>query len=551
MIPRHVRAVIALGALALVQSTLAIDFVQSDINPMQCGAGESCSVIQAAAAHKSAPSERVQGASGEMMAVKQQQLFEWLSASQAPVDKAAFSVQLTQQDLVDIGETPDANGVILRPDPRKVQVGVDKEFLFDVRFDSLRDKRLTGAQPHMGGTVAEGLSGELVWTAQAYSKGASALRIGIEEFDLPASAELYVYSASGQAFGPYTGRGPTSEGYFWSNTIMGDTVTLQFHYYGPRDAASLKNLGFSIASITHIGSRFPLADFVGGNETGEKAHCSYNASCVEPASASGGAPVGGAKDAVALMIYNSQGGAFICSGGLLADTDNASVIPYFLTANHCISKGREANSLETFFDFDTDCADRYAQNGSYPGTNGSSIKSTNRTSDYTLLQLDQTPGGNRVYLGWNNSPVAFNNGADLYRISHPAGAPQAYSHHTVDTGKGTCSVWPRGDWIYSNDEFGATEGGSSGSPVLNAAGEVVGQLSGACGTDVNNTCNTVDNATVDGALAAYYSAVAPFLDPSGGPGGGCDLGQPGDACSSDSECCSNKCKGPPGGKTCR
>ncbi len=38
-------------------------------------------------------------------------------------------------------------------------------------------------------------------------------------------------------------------------------------------------------------------------------------------------------------------------------------------------------------------------------------------------------------------------------------------------------------------------------------------------------------------------------DPDCG-GGFCPLGQPGDSCSVNSECCSNKCKGKPGSKTC-
>lgn len=37
----------------------------------------------------------------------------------------------------------------------------------------------------------------------------------------------------------------------------------------------------------------------------------------------------------------------------------------------------------------------------------------------------------------------------------------------------------------------------------------------------------------------------------GGGGGNCDLGQPGDSCSADAECCSGKCKGPQGRQTCR
>ena len=88
---------------------------------------------------------------------------------------------------------------------------------------------------------------------------------------------------------------------------------------------------------------------------------------------------------------------------------------------------------------------------------------------------------------------------------------EAYSEHEVDLNAPTCLSWPRGERIYSRDIFGATEGGSSGSPVLNAQAEVVGQLSGACGTNVYDECDAVNNATVDGAFAHYYAKVQPFL----------------------------------------
>ena len=51
-----------------------------------------------------------------------------------------------------------------------------------------------------------------------------------------------------------------------------------------------------------------------------------------------------------------------------------------------------------------------------------------------------------------------------------------------------------------------TDGGSSGSPVVNASDQVVGQLSDACDTNVNN-------ATVDGAFAFYFASVQPILAP--------------------------------------
>jgi V8-like Glu-specific endopeptidase len=180
---------------------------------------------------------------------------------------------------------------------------------------------------------------------------------------------------------------------------------------------------------------------------------------------------------------------------------------------------------------------------------GSQIIAGNRTGDYTLLRLSSAPttqDGNAAYLGWNSTAVANTNDAHLYRLSHPQGSPQAYSQHDVDTSKPTCSSWPRGSWIYSRDITGATEGGSSGSPVLNGSGEIVGQLSGACGFNVNDSCDSASNATVDGAFASYYSQVASFLGP-GGPG----CSPRGASCSANSQCCSGSCKGKPGSKTCK
>jgi hypothetical protein len=82
--------------------------------------------------------------------------------------------------------------------------------------------------------------------------------------------------------------------------------------------------------------------------------------------------------------------------------------------------------------------------------------------------------------------------------------------------------------------------------VLNSSGQIVGQLSGACGYNVNDVCDSASNATVDGAFASYYNQVAPFLA-GGGPG----CSPFGAGCSANSECCSNNCKGKPGSKRCK
>jgi hypothetical protein len=350
-----------------------------------------------------------------------------------------------------------------------------------------------------------------VWSAAVASPGATAIRLHIKDFDLPEGAELWLYNRFGEAFGPFTGKGPDGDGVFWANTVAGSEVLLQVRHHGATE--TLKAIYFEINEVAYLGDRF-----IPGRTrtTAAKAFCSYNEPCVENASCPGSdSAVNQARDAVAYMLFRSGGFYYICTGGLIADSDPGSEIPYFLTANHCISKGREANTLETTFFYWSPCNTCNTVMG--PGTLGASIVSASRTSDYTLLRLNQNAPSGAAFLGWNSTPVAFANGTHLYRISHPAGAPQAYSEHDVDTSKGTCSSWPRGNWIYSQDIVGATEGGSSGSPVVNGDGQIVGQLSGACGFNVNDPCDGDSNATVDGAFAAYYSSVAQYL----GPGSSC------------------------------
>ena len=53
-------------------------------------------------------------------------------------------------------------------------------------------------------------------------------------------------------------------------------------------------------------------------------------------------------------------------------------------------------------------------------------------------------------------------------------------------------------------------------------------------------------ATVDGAFAASYAALAPFLNPGSG-----SCAPKGASCTSNGDCCSNSCKGKPGAKVCK
>ena len=86
----------------------------------------------------------------------------------------------------------------------------------------------------------------------------------------------------------------------------------------------------------------------------------------------------------------------------------------------------------------------------------------------------------------------------------------------MDTTFGACGGWPRGAWVYSRDIVGAIDGGSSGSSILNDSSQIVGQLSGTCGSDLSTACGSGPggpNATVDGALAFYFASIKPIINP--------------------------------------
>lgn len=372
------------------------------------------------------------------------------------------------------------------------------------------------------GKLRQMANGALSWAVAVRSDDAGAIRLHVEGLSLPPNAELYVYSRGGEAYGPYTGSGPNGDGELWTTAVFGPEVILQLRFTGPVDATDLRKVSFQVAEAGIITRNFagrlwgtdpaasPLPRTKATWPCGNQA-CLVDASCINVAAANP------AKLAVAKMEWISGAFIYTCTGGLLSDT-NPTQDNFFLTANHCLSGNKDAKNVSFYWQFDTlACNGTCPTNSGWPlVTTGSTVSASNRKGDFTLLHLNSAPPAGAVFLGWSSAPVANTNGAHLYRISNPQFGPQVYSQHDVDTSAVTCSGWPRGERIYSRDITGAIDGGSSGSPVLNASSQVVGQLSGTCGFNASAVCDSgpgESNATVDGAFAFYFSTVKPFLNP--------------------------------------
>ncbi len=370
-----------------------------------------------------------------------------------------------------------------------------------------------GARPHARGLVTASDHRTLIWSGSVRVNGADRIRLHLTNVELPAGATLWVHGAGGAATG--FGRELLWERSLYTPAVDGPVVYLEMEI--PTPVAANEGASFEIRDLVElVGVSGPRPSTP---QPDDSPSCLIDATCVSTGTFD---QITSLRGAIAQLQYVKNGNGYVCTGGLINDKIPApSYIPYLLTANHCFDSQASASSLQAYFDYKTSSC-----NGASPPfpapVNGAVLLATGTSSDFTFVQLNSLPGG-RYLLGWTTT--APSDGATLYRVSHPypdafvEPAPQRYSTGHVTSTFGTCSNRPIADYIYSNGGQGGTYGGSSGSPVITAAGQVVGQLFGACGTDPTAGCDLVNNASVDGRFSTTFPSIQQYINTT--PGSGC------------------------------
>jgi len=506
------------------------------------------SVYAAGTAVRTSSEPSIGGLMPEEYLDQQLLLHEWLM-SELPDGalEVPIRVPLTGQDRRAI-----ANDTTPLPRPRRV--GIVKRVGRTVKV--WRGGPVAKTPARLSEGVIRGTDdGGFVWAVALQSENTSALRVHLSNVFLPDSADVYFFSLDGQAHGPYRGSDD-----FWTNTLMGTQGILLVRQFGP-PAAGTRAMSISVSSVANMSEQFVVS--------AQAMLCDYNHPCIENAEDySHTQPAKDLKAATAYMQWTQGAWVYSCSGGLIADSDTQSQIPYFLTANHCLKSNASARNLELYWNYTT--ANGSCNGPTGPMTSGAKVKATGVQGDFTLLELNQPPPSTSMFMGWNSEPIATTSGKLLHRVHHPKGAPQSYTTHVTNPDFVACGGLPIGQFIYSVDMLGSTEGGSSGSLVTNDAGEVVGQLYGGCGTYFDE-CRSDKWRTVDGALSFYFDKVAGFLAPQScvpitevctdGVDNDCDTavdcddgdcngndaclascGPKNAACDANSDCCSGTCK---------
>jgi hypothetical protein len=375
-----------------------------------------------------------------------------------------------------------------------------------------------------GGTWTTLPDGGSLWQLGLRSDGAAGVRVHFTEFSVR-TGKLWVH-AGDAVDGPYTGDGPFGNGDFWSGTVEGDSVTVEYQA-APGDASTTLP-PFRIRAVAHQASlvgreiqapRRPLSftaitDAAASTEKGTAvdvaASCNLDVKCYPDWDA--------ARRSVAhIQFEETQGpeqGTFLCSASLIATRDN-SFKPYLLTAGHCIHNEAAARSLQTFWQYESTGCNQGppTTRGTVNSSNGGHLLAwaTIFGGDYSLVLLPDVPSG-VVFNGWDTADPAI--GATVTGVHHPMGSYKRISFGATSPG---VDVDVEGDpapaalYTIVNYNQGITQPGSSGSPLFTAPGVVVGMLTYGPAADGEVLCATGDLGGY-GKFSNAYSNLSDFLE---------------------------------------
>jgi hypothetical protein len=369
-------------------------------------------------------------------------------------------------------------------------------------------------------------TGRHIAALQLSSPGARGLRLGILVERLPETALLRFF-APGDAMahevsgsrilairkrnlqaGDTTDNGRT----FWSPLIEGDTIALEIELPGdvPTNAVAI-----AIPTLSHL-VKAPLesSQTLETVRIGEAGSCNLDVSCYSAWS--------NTANAVAKMSYVENGSTYECSGTLLADSISSSFVPYFISANHCISNQTVASTLTTYWFYrSTACNSGILNPSNALNTDGAVLLYASDSTDTSFMRLNSAPPTGAQFAAWSSATPTL--GSPSTSIHHPQGDMQKISMGTLDafssctvpdtSGGFSCTEATPATGNFINVTFtnGTAESGSSGSGIYTTDGSgqhyLIGTYLGG-----SSSCANPSGSNRYGRLdLAYTAAVRQWL----------------------------------------
>ncbi len=336
----------------------------------------------------------------------------------------------------------------------------------------------TRIEPSTSGRLDTASDGSLVWRVRIASPGAYSIGLELERFEPAPGAQLFVYDdARATVRGSYDERNTKPDRRFAILPTPGDAITIE--YVRPGGAIGPGEL--VVGTVIH--------DFVDvwhliGGGGGAGGGCLVDVNCPQ------GAPYQVLKRSVCRVFT----GGGLCSAGLVNNTANDGD-QLLLSASHC---GSYSNSIFLFNYELPGCG-----TGSVGGNSvqGSQYLTSNSGNDHRLVRILEPipPSFGVYYAGWQRTNAFSPMSA---AITHPSGGVKKVS---IDN---QAPAWTTGVWQV-NWEVGMLTGGSSGGPLFNADGQVLGAAWWVSSFECSTQVAGFNRMTV------YWTDVRPHLDPLG------------------------------------
>jgi lysyl endopeptidase len=368
-------------------------------------------------------------------------------------------------------------------DTRRLQIGLSRPFDNPI---------IVNRQTTLPGQWTLLTNGCHILSARVVSAGARGLRLHFEGVSLPSGAQFVIHDPSNLALASITieAKSFETEPDLWAPTLFAEQAVIECQLPPGVEPAAV---AFTISGVSHI------YDGPVPGRFSKEGSCEVDVSCYpEYAQQAAG---------VAMISYVHAGNTYLCTGCLLESTYH-STAEYFLTARHCIGNQTLASTLEFVWFFQTtNCNGTPPDSASVPTTSGGAELLATGVSDFALLRLRKPAPPGVFYLGWTlDRPSA---AETLAGIHHPDGS---YKRICLGTFFDSDIYHTGVQW-----STGVTESGSSGSPLLNGAHQVIGQLSGG----FNGPGSSCDNPTAPdeyGRFDVAYPFIKKWIDPAGTSG---------------------------------
>lgn len=305
-----------------------------------------------------------------------------------------------------------------------------------------------------------------VWRVGVRSENAKGISLYFDKFLLPEGGKLFVYNPEQTTvFGAFTSENNNNENKLLIRPLESDSVVIE--YQEPIDAPFEADLHISLA--THELRR--VNKFMYSNECTPLVTANSKAEKI--------------KQSVCLLYMVDDIESFWGSGALINNKEHK---PYVYTAGHNLTTANVAKRTVYYFNYEVPVQDQSYQGSRQFTISGSTLISRDDKVDFALAELNKMPPADyRPYMaGWTRSSSPK---APYMSIQHPYGDVKKVSYvNDIYVSYFNDSRYNTYWWVKRWTE-GITEIGSSGSPLFDADGYIIGELTGGqsfCDTPVND-----------------------------------------------------------------